>query len=142
MVSNRIIQLDMQHAISGALLALLLQSGCQRAHGEPIAHASGHQEDSAASLAVLRQALQSKDYETRLLAVQAVGDTRSPDLVAWLEHTLGDPEHDVRVATLDALGRIPSQRARELIRSVRDDTTEKLDVRALAAGLLLSRGAN
>lgn len=116
--------------------------GCSSARGEPRPAATTDSSDSAASLDVLKHALASKDYATRLITVQAIGDVRAYDLVAWLEPVLGDPEHDVRVAAIDALRRIGSPRARQLLRSVREDKTEALDIRALAASALLSRGAD
>ncbi len=90
-----------------------------------------------ASVAVLEQAIGSSDYATRLIAVEAVGDTHAEALLGWLEHALGDPEHDVRMAAVEALDRIHSPRAGGLLATVRDDTTEELDIRAVAAGALL-----
>jgi len=90
------------------------------------------------SWAVLRQALKSKDYAVRLLATQALGGIRTVDVSGWIEHSLADPEHDVRVAAVDALDRIASRRALSLLRSVRDDETEALDIRALAASALIN----
>ena len=91
----------------------------------------------AASLAVLEQALASKDYATRLIAIEAVADGHADGLIGGLEHALGDPEHDVRMAAIEALDRLHSTRARALLLTVRDDTTEELDIRAVAAGALL-----
>jgi HEAT repeat protein len=91
------------------------------------------------SWAVLRRALQSRDYAVRLLAVQALGSVRSVDVTSWLEHCLSDPEHDVRVAAVDALDRLHSRRGLLLLRSVRDDESEELDIRALAAGALINQ---
>jgi HEAT repeat protein len=90
------------------------------------------------SWAVLRQALKSKDYAVRLLATQALGGIRTVDASGWIEHSLADPEHDVRVAAVDALDRVGSRRALALLRSVRDDETEALDIRALAASALIN----
>jgi HEAT repeat protein len=92
----------------------------------------------AASVAVLEQAIDSKDYATRLIAIEAVGDIRADMFLPWLERALGDPEHDVRMATVDALRRVGSPRAFALLKSVREDTTEELDIRALAAAALLT----
>jgi HEAT repeat protein len=90
------------------------------------------------SWAVLRQALKSKDYAVRLLATQALGGIRTVDVSGWIEHSLADPEHDVRVAAVDALDRMGSRRALALLRSVRDDETEAIDIRALAASALIN----
>ncbi len=90
-----------------------------------------------ASLAVLKQAIESKDYATRLIAIEAIAGSRADSLMPWLEHALGDPEHDVRMAVVDALERFHTARALSLLVSVRDDTTEDLDIRALAASALL-----
>lgn len=90
-----------------------------------------------ASTAVLEKALSSKDYATRLIAVEAVGDSRSEALVGWLEHALGDPEHDVRMAAVESLDRVHSSRAVALLVTVRDDNREELDIRAVAAAALL-----
>ena len=90
-----------------------------------------------ASTAVLEKALSSKDYATRLIAVEAVGDSRAEALVGWLEHALGDPEHDVRMAAVESLDRLHSSRAFALLVTVRDDSSEELDIRAVAAAALL-----
>jgi HEAT repeat protein len=92
-----------------------------------------------ASWAVLRLGLLSRDYSDRLLTTQVLGEL--PGSEDWLARALSDPEHDVRVAAVDALKRIGSSRATQLLRVVRDDTTEKLDVRVLAAAALLQLGA-
>jgi HEAT repeat protein len=90
-----------------------------------------------ASVGVLKQAIESKDYATRLIAIEAVGDAHTDALAGWLEHALGDPEHDVRMAAIDALDRMHTPRALGLLLTVRDDTSEELDIRAVAAGALL-----
>lgn len=94
--------------------------------------------EHAASLAVLHAALQSADYATRLLAVQAFGEATAIDATPWLGYALGDPEHDVRMAAVDSLARITSPRALELLTTVRDDEHEALDIRALSASALLT----
>ncbi len=91
-----------------------------------------------ASWAVLRKAIQSRDYAVRLLATQALGGIRTVDVTGWIEHSLADPEHDVRVAAIDALDRVHSRKALTLLRSVRDDESEALDIRALAASALIN----
>jgi HEAT repeat protein len=90
-------------------------------------------DDEATSIAVLRDGLQSRDYATRLFAVEALGHVRAVDVTPALERALGDPEHDVRVAAVEALKQQGSPRARALLRTVRDDKSEALDVRVLAA---------
>src|SRR5262245_44097905 len=57
-----------------------------------------------ASLKILQEALGSSDYATRLIALEAIAEARLPEGVEWLAHALGDPEHDVRVTAVDALG--------------------------------------
>jgi HEAT repeat protein len=94
-------------------------------------------DDLDRSLEVLREAVMSRDYETRLFAVQALGAVRTIDATRWLEHALGDPEHDVRVAAVESLRHLGSARAAALLRSVRDDKHESLDIRALAVSALL-----
>lgn len=94
--------------------------------------------DLDAALEVLRAALHDSDYATRLMAVEALGAVRSIDVTPWLAHALGDPEHDVRVAAIEALRRIGSPAAGHLLRTVVDDDHEQLDLRALAASALLS----
>lgn len=89
------------------------------------------------SLAVLKEALDSKDYATRLIAVEAMGQAKLDTFVPSLEHTLGDPEHDVRMAAVEALEACGSPRANAILATVRDDTTEALDIRVVAAGALL-----
>src|SRR5258708_18564960 len=50
-----------------------------------------------ASVGVLKEALESKDYATRLIAIEAVGDAPAPALLGWLPHAPPDPEHDARM---------------------------------------------
>lgn len=95
-----------------------------------------------ASIAVLREALASKDYATRLLAVEALGDVHTEEFLPWLEHALGDPEHDVRMAAVDALAKYRTESAARVLRTVRGDKTEEMDIRALAASALLTRQAH
>jgi HEAT repeat protein len=92
---------------------------------------------NSASWNVLRRALASQDYATRLLATEALGTIRPVDAASWVEPRLADPEHDVRVAAVDALSKIGTRRALHLLTSVRDDDKEALDVRALAAAALI-----
>jgi HEAT repeat protein len=92
----------------------------------------------ARSEQVLRDALRSADFGTRLVAIDAIARTRDPAYLEWLAHALGDPEPEVRLAAVDALARIEHPRARQLLASVRDDDKEDLDIRALAAGALLT----
>jgi HEAT repeat protein len=91
----------------------------------------------ATSIAVLKEALANKDYAVRLVALEALGQTKLDALVPWLEHALGDPEHDVRMTAAEALVKIRSPRALALLATVRDDREESLDIRALAAAALL-----
>jgi HEAT repeat protein len=84
----------------------------------------------------------SRDYATRLIAVEALGTVDRVDTTPWLAHALGDPEHDVRVAAVQALSHLRFPRAERLLRSVRDDVEEALDIRALAASALLGRPAH
>jgi len=77
------------------------------------------------------------DYATRLVAVETLGEAKLDSVVPWLEQALGDPEHDVRMAAVEALDHAHSTRACALLATVRDDTTEELDIRAVAAGALL-----
>ena len=92
-----------------------------------------------ASVDVLRQAVTSRNVATRLLAVEALAETDVEAFVVWLEPLLGDPELDVRMAAVAALRRFGSPRARALLASVRDDTDEDLEIRALAAaGVLMT----
>lgn len=93
------------------------------------------------SLEILQKALRSQDYATRLIAVEAAGELKMPQSVEWLAVALGDPEHDVRMAAVMALASQHTHRAGDLLRSVRDDETEQLDIRALASSALLTRNA-
>src|SRR5262245_46594858 len=70
--------------------------------------------DDQRSLDVMRTALESRDYAVRLVAVEALGQVRSADVLPWLRYALGDPEHDVRIAAVEALRRLGFVRARDL----------------------------
>jgi HEAT repeat protein len=91
------------------------------------------------SLAVLRLAF-DKDtaYDARLIALDAIGQAKLVTLVPLVERSLGDPEHDVRLAAIEALGKLRHPRALSLLESVRDDMSEALELRVLAAALLLT----
>src|SRR5262245_11464536 len=71
--------------------------------GAPARSAASAAGPDAASVAVLDQALHSPDYATRLIAIEAAGDARTDALAGRLGHALGDPEHDVRMAAIEAL---------------------------------------
>lgn len=128
--------------VRGALACAIALSGFASARAEgrrgdaPRSLAAPSKEN--ASWAVLRKAIQSRDYAVRLLATQALGGIRTVDVTNWIEHSLADPEHDVRVAAIDALDRVHSRKALTLLRSVRDDESEALDIRALAASALIN----
>jgi HEAT repeat protein len=129
------------------IVLTVAMAGCDSARLEGAAHAApapavAPRGDDARSLAVVREALASRDYATRLFAVEALGQVRGVDVVPALERALGDPEHDVRVAAVQSLRRAGSSRACDALRLVRDDKDESLDIRALAASALLSRGAD
>lgn len=89
---------------------------------------------------ILERGLRSRDYADRLLTTQVLGELRGSE--DWVARSLSDPEHDVRVTAVDALKRLASPRAAQLLRRVRDDSTEKLDIRVLAAAALLQLGAD
>jgi HEAT repeat protein len=90
-----------------------------------------------ATFLVLREGVAATDYATRLTATEALGCVPGPDATALLADQLGDPEPDVRAAALLALDRRGSDaRALGLLSSVRDDRTEDLDLRVLAAAAL------
>ena len=142
----------MRHWREAALLGLVELAGCtketaprtpptlseerQPSHARPAARSRADLDPR--SMEVLRLAVASKDYATRLIAIEAIADSGAEVLFPWLEECLGDPEHDVRMAAVDALHRFRSPRATALLASVRDDSSEDLDIRALAASALLS----
>ncbi len=137
------------------VVAMLMLAGCERA--DTVLHRHSDSSPTAPllpiaslgvstpltspdpSLVVLADALASKDYESRMIAVEAIGEARLAELTSWLEKALGDPEHDVRMLAVEALGKLGTPAARAALVSVRDDTSEKLDLRALAAAQLLRR---
>lgn len=95
---------------------------------------------STKSTAVLRLAFDKANaYDARLTALDAIGQARLVGLLPLVESSLADPEHDVRLAAIEALAKLPHPRARVLLESVRDDTTEALELRVLAAAFLLSQ---
>ena len=106
--------------------------------GPPPAPKATRSASDPVSLEILEKALRSPDYATRLIAVEAAGELPMPQAVEWLARALGDPEHDVRVAAVMGLGVQGARRAEELLRTVRDDETEQLDIRALASSALLT----
>lgn len=135
--SPRDAEVDRLAAASAAADRTLTTEGTrhQRPAAPPTPPAS---RGDSASLDVLRTALASPNWEDRLIAVEAVGASRRPELAAALEDALGDPEEDIRLAAVEALGQLGGAVARRKLESVRDDTTEVLSIRALAAGELLN----
>jgi HEAT repeat protein len=119
----------------GVLLVVVLAAASHPAF------ASGAATPSASlSWRLLQQGLASRDYSDRLLTTQLLGELRGSE--EWLARSLSDPEHDVRVAAVDALKKLGTPRAAQLLRRVRDDNTETLDIRILAAAALLQLGAD
>ena len=59
---------------------------------------------TAAAVAPLSQVMTDGDQSRRLLAVQALKDIASPGALQVLERAVDDPDRDVRVAALRALG--------------------------------------
>lgn len=94
-------------------------------------------EISSDSLAVLDLGLASKDWMVRLSATTALSCIDTRIALPRLERRLADVEPDVRVAALNALARNSEERSRVLIRSVRDDVSEELTLRVLAASHLI-----
>jgi len=90
------------------------------------------------SVALLKRAFADRDYATRLVAVEAIGQVPATALtVDMLEEALGDPEHDVRLGAVESLTRLRTPRTLALLRGVRDDDKEQLDIRAAAAAAVL-----
>ncbi len=83
-----------------------------------------------ASQTVLKEALQSRNYATRLTATESLACI--PGSLHLLEKRLADPEEDVRAASLVALAYRKEPHARALLHSVRDDDSEDLGLRVLA----------
>jgi HEAT repeat protein len=115
-----------------------LAGAAERKPSKPPRLATRGLSETDAVLRVLRAAVEDSDYATRLMAIEALGFVRWIDVTPWLARALGDPEHDVRVAAVEALRRLGSVAAHRLLRSVVDDDQEQLDVRALAASALVS----
>lgn len=106
---------------------------------EHISSQRGSDGSSSKSTAILRLAFdKANTYEARLTALDAIGQARLVSLLPLVEHSLADPEHDVRLAAIEALAKLPHPRTRVLLESVRDDTTEALELRVLAAAFLLT----
>src|SRR5262245_1604395 len=59
-----------------------------------------------ADLAALRQGLGSRDPATRRQAVRAIGRLERPDLMPLISRLLTDPDGDVRIETVNAIGQL------------------------------------
>src|SRR5262245_29394857 len=120
------------HHVLVGLAAVLVATSCKGRSLEASAAAAAaplrpNGDDFNRSIHVLRSALVSSDYATRLLAVEALGRVHAFDAGLALERALGDPEHDVRAAAIESLRQLGSPRAWEALRTVRDDNREALD---------------
>lgn len=88
---------------------------------------------SEATTSVMRAGLASSDWMVRLATTEALGCFPSGAATTWLERQLADVEPDVRAAAITSLSYRPDARARSLLLSVQNDSTEELSLRVLAA---------
>jgi cyclophilin family peptidyl-prolyl cis-trans isomerase/HEAT repeat protein len=61
---------------------------------------------SSGDVETLKQGLSSRDPATRQQAVRAVGRLERPDLMPLVSRLLTDPNHDVRIETINAIGQM------------------------------------
>ena len=85
-----------------AELVKLIASKAPAVAGEAIRRSGGLK--TAAAVAPLSQVMTDGEQPLRLLAVQALNDIASPGALQVLERAVDDPDRDVRVAALRALG--------------------------------------
>jgi cyclophilin family peptidyl-prolyl cis-trans isomerase/HEAT repeat protein len=88
---------------------LLLIAGpalAQPALRERMLIAEDQRAPSDADLAVLRQGLSSRDPATRRQAVRAIGRLERPDLIPLISRLLTDPNNEVRIETVNAVGQL------------------------------------
>ena len=85
-----------------AELVKLIASKNPAVSGEAIRRSGGLK--TAAAVAPLSQVMTDGDQPRRILAVQALKDIASPGALQVLERAVDDPDRDVRVAALRALG--------------------------------------
>ncbi len=88
---------------------------------------------SEATTRVIHAGLASSDWMVRLATTEALGCFPSSAATTWLERRLADVEPDVRAAAITSLSYRPDARARSLLLSVQNDSTEELSLRVLAA---------
>jgi len=66
------------------------------------------------AIALLRQQLAS-DSELRFEAIESIGDSANPELIAFLQPLTADPEPEARFLVAEALERMPADRAGGLL---------------------------
>jgi dipeptidyl-peptidase-3 len=89
------------------LLCLLTSSAfAQPALRERMLIVEDQRASSSADVDTLKQGLSSRDPATRRQAVRAVGRLERPDLMPLVSRLLTDPNHDVRIETINAIGQM------------------------------------
>jgi hypothetical protein len=92
----------------------------------------------ADAIAELKKTLDSRDGETRISAIWALGSSGDPSVVPTLEPLYQSPDAGVRKMTVYALGALPGDAQLATLRAALDDSTA--DVRWNAAVALARKG--
>jgi cyclophilin family peptidyl-prolyl cis-trans isomerase/HEAT repeat protein len=92
--------------LAALLLLLATPAVAQPALRERMLVAEDQRAASSADIDTLKQGLSSRDPATRRQAVRAIGRLERPDLMPLISRLLTDPDHDVRIETINAIGQL------------------------------------
>jgi len=84
---------------------------------------------------LIRLVNSDSNIEIRARAIRALGSLEDPDIINLLVNFIRDPEPDIRLASIETLGKIGSGRAMEFIRAVLEKETDQKIVEAAKIAL-------
>ena len=84
---------------------------------------------------LLRLVNADTSVEIRARAIRALASIEDPDIINQLTGILRDPEPEIRLASIETLGKIGSARAMEFIRVVAEKETDQKIVEAAKTAL-------
>jgi HEAT repeat protein len=84
---------------------------------------------------LIRLLYTDSSIEIRARAVRALGSIEDPDIINQLVNLIRAPEPDIRLASIETLGKIGSGRAMEFIRAALEKETEQKIIEAAKIAL-------